>query len=199
MVKIKNDAFLSIFSMQPGRTPANTIEPQPSDAVSTLVLLVVEQPLERSSFIVIREAQPTLESECPHNFLHKKCLRMQVCLRAAQHNVKVVFQRNRQLVECALEVVSVNIRRDMRQVVQHTCEQHLIEPRVDSISLRKIGSRRRFEGTGLKDLTKNALRSRLHNPIILPTMVMVYEGCILVNSRSGVLVVGLLGVRGSSG
>jgi hypothetical protein len=69
MMKIKDDAFLCIFPMQPGRTPANAIQPQASDTVSALVLFVLEQLLKRPSLVVISEAQPTLESECPHNSL----------------------------------------------------------------------------------------------------------------------------------
>ena len=71
----------------------------------------------------------------------------------------------------------------MSQVIQHPCKQHLVQPHVDSISLSEIGARRSLEGSGLKGFAENALRSGLHNPVILPQVVVVYERCILLDRR----------------
>jgi hypothetical protein len=117
MMQIEDNALLCITAVQPSRTPANTIQPKPSDTISTLVLFVLEQLLERLSIIIIRETQPTLEGKSPHNLLEKGCLSAQIRLRAAQRHMYIIFQCNCHLMECALEVMSFNIRGDMRQVV----------------------------------------------------------------------------------
>ena len=59
MMQIEDNALLCITAVQPSRTPAYAIQPKPSDTISTLVLFVLEQLLERLSTIVIRETQPT--------------------------------------------------------------------------------------------------------------------------------------------
>jgi hypothetical protein len=113
MMQIEDNALLCITAVQPSRTPANTIQPKPSDTISTLVLFVLEQLLERLSIIIIRETQPTLEGKSPHNLLEKGCLSAQIRLRAAQRNMYIIFECNCHFMKCTLEVMSFNIRGDM--------------------------------------------------------------------------------------
>ena len=63
-------------------TVTEEIVHQDRDAIGALIVYVLKKLLEGSGPIVICEAQPTLKGECPHDFLQKGSLSVQVRLRA---------------------------------------------------------------------------------------------------------------------
>ena len=80
IMEVENDAFLRVTSIKPGWPPANPIETQTRNLVGTLILLVSKKLLERFSFSIISEAQPTLKSECSHDFMEQQRLGVEIGL-----------------------------------------------------------------------------------------------------------------------
>jgi hypothetical protein len=181
MMKIENDVFLSIAPVWPSWPPTNTLKANSCDAASALIVFVLKQLVEGSGLVVISEAEPVLECESTHKFLKKRSFSMQVCLRSTKRNMNITLQGNGHFVECTLELVNIGIQRNVRQVVQHSCEAH-----VNRIRFSEVSSKWGLEGTRLERYIEKTLCSGLHNPVILPQVIVVYERCVLLSrGRTG--------------